>query len=74
MDNIGRILWNLTITILQAMGDVFEWLTTPKSIGKIEILGWEIMDGLTFTPLALSGGFILAILGIGLISLLNPFN
>lgn len=67
-------LWNLTLSILSAMGDVWNWLTTKHDIGKIEIFGTTLFEGLSFTPLAFGGAVILIILGIGLISLVNPFN
>lgn len=74
MADVGRKLYELTISILQAMGDVWDWLNTRHVIGKIEIFGTTLSDGISITPLAFGGTVILIILAIGLISLVNPFN
>lgn len=74
MSNFGRMAWNLVIQILRAMGDVWDFLSNPVDIGKIEVFGVTLFEGITFTPLAFGGVVILAILIIGLISLFNPFN
>lgn len=74
MSKLGIWLWNLTISILSAMGDVWDWLTTQHDIGKLEIFGTTLFEGLSITPLAFGGTVILIILGLGLISLVNPFN
>lgn len=74
MSDLIYWLWNLTLSILSAMGEVWNWLTTQQDIGKITIFGTTIFNGMSFTPLAFGGAVILIILGIGLISLVNPFN
>jgi hypothetical protein len=74
MADIGRKLYDLTLSILQAMGEVWDWLNTRHVIGKIEIFGTTLSDGISITPLAFGGAVIIIILGIGLISLVNPFN
>lgn len=74
MADVGRKLYELTLKILQSMGSVWDWLNTRHDIGKIEIFGTTISEGISITPLAFGGTVILIILGIGLISLVNPFN
>lgn len=74
MADVGRKLYELTLKILQSMGSVWDWLNTRHVIGKIEIFGTTISEGISITPLAFGGTVILIILGIGLISLVNPFN
>lgn len=72
--NIGRMLWDFGINFLQAIQEVWSFLTTRIEVGKLEIFGIELIQGFSFTPLMLTGGFMLTILGIGLLSLFNPFS
>ena len=74
MSDLFIYLWNLIISILQGMGQVWTFLTTPITIAQFEIFGVVLFEGVVFTPLAFGGAFILIVLGIGLISLLNPMT
>lgn len=72
--NIGRMLWDFGINFLNAIQEVWSFLTTRIEVGKLEIFGIELIQGFSFIPLMLTGGFMLTILGIGLLSLFNPFS
>ena len=70
--NVGRLLWDFTLVVVQTMGQVKDWLLTPYTVGSIEILGFEIIEGFTITPLLPSSIFIIALLGFGVIKAVNP--
>lgn len=69
-----RLLWSFTVVFTQTMSEVFNLLSSPVGIPKFEVLGVVIWEGFTFVPLAMGGGAIIAIMIVGFVSLLNPFN
>jgi hypothetical protein len=70
--NVGRLLWDFTYNVVEAMADVQDFLLTPFEIPNITILGFELFEGFEFTPLLISGGVIILILGFGIIKAVNP--
>jgi hypothetical protein len=69
---IIRAIFDLTLAILSAMDSIWTFLSTPIIIGEVEFLGIVLLEGITFTPIALTGGVLIAILTVGLISLFLP--
>lgn len=74
MEDLGLHLWNFIIGFLRAMDRVYIWITSPVGIKEFSIFGVTIWEEFTFVPLTIGGPVIVAILAIGVISLLNPFS
>lgn len=72
--NVGEQLWKLFISIFKAMEGVWDFISAPIEIAKIEILGVTIVDGFTFNLLQGGGALLIVIITVGLISMLNPFS
>lgn len=70
--NVGKILWNFMLVIVETMGQVKDILLTPYTVADIQVLGFTIVEGFTFTPLIPSAGFIIILLSLGIIKAVNP--
>lgn len=70
--NLGMQLWDFILMIANAMGSVWDFLTSENTIGEISFFGITITQGFTFTPIELGIPVILAIVLAGLISLFSP--
>ena len=72
--NVGKWLWDFTITVLNGINELWTFFTSTISVGRIEIFGVEIIKGFTFNPSYMTGAVMLVIVGVGLVSLVNPFS
>lgn len=70
MENILGNLWDITITLIENISKVWQWLNEPFNIG-FEIFGFNISLG-SFVPIHLIGGGILVLLGFWVIKALLP--
>jgi hypothetical protein len=70
--NVGRVLYDFGFAILDGADRVWTFLLTPLEIGTIELFGLTLIEGFSFTPLMISGGTVVALLLIGVISAVNP--
>lgn len=73
MADIGRTLWDFIVGLAELMNGAWTFLTTEITLADVSLFGFSIFDGITFTPIALTGGIVIAIITVGLISLFLPF-
>jgi len=72
--NIGRILWDMVIIFIKGIKEVWDFLSTEYTINGFKIFDVVIWEKFEFTPIYITGGMMVLLLGISLISLFNPFN
>lgn len=73
MAEIGIILWDLIIGLAEIINSVWTFLTTEIVLADVSLFGFSLFDGITFTPILLTGGIVITIVTVGLISLFLPF-
>ena len=69
---VGRVLWDFTVNVLNSMGLVYDFLITPITLEAVDILGYTIFEGFTFTPLFPSIGAIVTLVTLGIIASIVP--
>ena len=72
--NIGRTLWDMVIIFIKGIKEVWDFLSTEYTINGFEIFDVVIWEKFEFTPIYITGGVMVLLLGFSLISLFNPFN
>ena len=70
MENILGNLWDIAITLIENINEVWDWLNEPFYIG-FELFGFTISLG-SFVPIHLIGAGILVLLGFWVIKSLLP--
>lgn len=73
MAEIGTTLWNFIISIGEVMYGVWTFLSTPITLADVSLFGFSLFEGITFTPILLTGAIVIAIVTVGLVSLFLPF-
>ena len=72
--NLFISLWDFIVRIFSTFNEVWIFMTSPYQVGRVSILGWTIIEGVTITPLYVTGGLVILIIGIGLVALFMPTN
>jgi len=70
MENILGNLWDIAITLIENINNVWDWLNEPFYIG-FELFGFTISLG-SFVPIHLIGTGIIVLLGFWVIKSLLP--
>lgn len=69
---LGLWLFEFALDIVSIFKDIWAFLNTPFYVGRIALFDWVIVEGIVFTPLKMTGGVAIIILGVGLVSLFVP--
>ncbi len=78
-DKFFQELWNLAKSLLQVIGKVWDWLTTPLKndiplLSDIPIIGNWFNISLNYTPLQLLGVGLLVLIGLWVVKKLIPLG
>ena len=78
-DKFFQQLWDLAKSLLQVIGNVWDWLTTPLKINipllsNIPIIGNWFNISLNYTPLQLLGAGLLVLVGLWVVKKLIPLG
>lgn len=71
-NNIGLVLWNFLLNILDGIELIKDFLLTSYNVGSISVFGVTIVEGFSITPLAPTGAIIVILLITGLLKGVNP--
>lgn len=70
---IFRNLYDLLINLGSLFSEIYDRFSKTRYFGGLEIFGIEIIQEFEYNLFMPSAGFILLLIGIGIVSLFNPF-